>query len=66
MRTDLNDAFCDDAPRIDVVLDTDKISADVVVMLAGRTLSTDPSQTADRAQLSAQNRLVFEQYAEAI
>ena len=66
LRTDLNDAFCDDAPRIDVVLDADKISADVVVMLAGRTLSTDPSQTADRAQLGAQNRLVFEQYAESI
>jgi len=66
LRTDLNDAFCDDAPTIDVVLDADKIAADVVVMLAGRTLSTDPAQTADRAQLGAQNRLVFEQYAEAI
>lgn len=66
LRTDLNDAFCDDAPRIDVALDADDIRADVVVMLAGRTLSTDPSQTADRAQLGAQNRLVFEQYAEAI
>ena len=44
----------------------DKIAADVVVMLTGRTLSTDPTQTADRAQLGAQNRLVFEQYADAI
>ena len=61
LRTDLNDAFCDDAPTIEVVLDANNISADVVVMLAGRTLSTNPSQIADRALLGAQNRSVFEQ-----
>ena len=66
LRTDLNDAFSDDAPAIDVVLDADKIQADIVVMLAGRTLSTDPTQTADRAALGTQNKQVFEQYATAL
>jgi len=66
LRTDLNDAFSDDAPAIDVVLEPNHIQADIVVMLAGRTLSTDPSQTADRAALGAQNQPVFEQYATAL
>ena len=63
LKADLNDAFCDDAPEIEVILDAEMIQADVVVMLAGRTISTDPSQSADRSELGIYNKALFEQYA---
>ena len=66
LKADLNDAFCDDAPEIEVILDAEMIQADVVVMLAGRTISTDPSQSADRSELGIYNKALFEQYATSL
>ena len=66
LRADLTDAFCDNAPSIEVVIDPECINADVVVMLAGRTLSTNPTEKADRAQLGKDNAELFEQYAIAL
>ena len=66
LKADLNDAFCDDAPEIEVVLDADMIQADVVVMLAGKTISTDPSQSADRSELGVYNKALFAQYATSL
>lgn len=62
-RADLEDAFGDFAPPIEVVLDSGGIAADIVVMLAGRTLSTDPNASADRAGLGRANAEIFADYA---
>jgi len=66
LKADLNDAFCDDAPEIEVILDAEMIQADVVVMLAGKTISTDPSQSSDRSELGIHNKALFEQYATSL
>lgn len=66
LRADLEDAFIDFAPDIEVVLDPEGVRADIVVMLAGRTLSTDPSAVPDRAALGRANAEVFSLYADAL
>lgn len=66
LRADLEDAFIDFAPDIEVVLDAEGVRADIVVMLAGRTLSTDPTATPDRAALGRANAEVFSLYAKAL
>ncbi len=66
LRADLEDAFSDFAPPVEVVLDATAIQADIVVMLAGRTLSTDPTATADRAALGRANAEIFGEYARAL
>ena len=66
LRADLSDAFCDNAPSIDVVLDPEEIRADLVVMLAGRTLSTNPGENADRARLGRDNLGLFQRYADVL
>lgn len=66
LRIDLEDAFVDDAPAIEVVLDPERIDADVVVMLAGATVSTDPLAPVDRAALGRINRAIFVECADAL
>jgi malate dehydrogenase len=66
LRADLCDAFVDHAPRIEVALEPDAVDADVVVMLAGLTISTDPGKPADRAALGQANLAIFRTYAEAL
>ena len=66
LRADLSDAFVDHAPRIEVVLDPDAIDADVVVMLAGLTISTDPGKPVDRIELGTGNLEIFRTYAAAL
>jgi malate dehydrogenase len=66
LRADLEDAFVDRAPAIEVALDPAEVSADLWVMLAGRTISSDPSASIDRAALGKANLAIFEQYAAAI
>ena len=66
LRADLEDAFSDFAPPIEVVLDADEVDADIVVMLAGATLSTDPNAVPDRAALGRGNAAVFRTYADAL
>lgn len=65
-RADLRDAFVDDAPAIELITDPDQIDADVVVMLAGATVSTDPDETFDRAALARENYRLFSVYAESL
>ena len=52
IRADLRDAFADGAPRIELIEDAAAITADIVVMLAGTTLSTDPRSNPDRVALA--------------
>ena len=66
LRADLRDAFADDAPTIDLAVDADQVDADVVVMLAGATVARDLSVAPDRAALAAANRVMFEEFADAL
>lgn len=66
MRADLTDAFVEDAPTIELVNDPDAVEADIVVMLAGATVSTDPDAPFDRAKLGRDNYRLFSTYADAL
>jgi malate dehydrogenase len=60
LRADLHDAFADRAPRIEVGTDVAQTDADIVVMMAGATIT---SLNADRSKLAATNRAIFEESA---
>lgn len=60
LRADLLDAFSDRAPRIDVGTDVAKCDADVVVMMAGASVTQDVT---DRSQLAATNYRIFTEAA---
>jgi malate dehydrogenase len=66
LRADLEDAFIDNAPTIEVVSEPSAIDADLVVMLAGATISTDPGASVDRAALGHTNYQMFVEYADAL
>ncbi len=66
LRADLQDAFVDDAPAIELVFDATEIDADLVVMLAGMTIPTDPNASADRARLGRTNHEIFTTFADAL
>lgn len=61
--SDLNDAFAERAPLLDVALHPEAIVADVIVMAAGATVG---GKLTSRAELSAINLPIFERYAQAI
>lgn len=63
LRSDLHDAFADRAPSISIGTDVSATDADVVVMMAGATVTRD---TTDRAALAATNRRIFSEAAEAV
>lgn len=60
LRADLRDAFGDTAPDIEIGTDVGASSAQLVVMMAGATVTRD---TKDRAALAATNRRIFEEAA---
>ena len=66
LRADLHDAFADRSPSIRLADAPEQVDADVVVMLAGATVPTDPRAVPDRAALAATNAQVFRSYAEAL
>lgn len=69
LRADLRDAFADWSPEIDIALEPDDVDADIVVMLAGATIPTDPNDTSKsitRADLGRTNAEIFRTYAEAL
>ncbi|MEL6383454.1 MAG: malate dehydrogenase [Cyanobacteria bacterium J06626_18] len=61
--SDLNDAYAEKAPMLDVALTPEAIVADVIVMAAGATVA---GNITTRAELSSINLPIFEQYAKAI
>ena len=63
LRADLSDAFADQAPNIEVGTDVVDSDADVVVMMAGATVTR---QTTDRAALAKINRAIFTDVAASI
>lgn len=66
LRADLADAFDNWAPTMEVVLDPQGVDAELVVMMAGVTVSSDPGAPTDRAALGAMNAEIFHTYAEAL
>ena len=66
LRADLRDAFADDAPTIELIDRPGDVVADIVVMLAGATLPSDPNAAIDRAGLAVGNFTVFREYATAL
>jgi malate dehydrogenase len=65
LRADAIAAFDEVAPPMQVVLAAEEIKADLVVMMAGATISTDPNDLAnmDRSALTAINDEIFTTYA---
>lgn len=66
LRADLSDAFDNWAPKMEVVVDPDDVEAELVVMMAGVTVSSDPGAPNDRAALGAMNAEIFQTYADAL
>lgn len=65
--SDLEDAFEDEAPTLELVVDPAGVDAEVVVMLAGASTSiTALDAPVDRAALGNANYPVFCEYAEAL
>ena len=63
LRADLHDAFADQAPKIKIGTDVAATGADVVVMMAGATVTRE---TSDRAALAETNRRIFGEAAESV
>lgn len=63
LRADLRDAFADQAPRIEIGNDVSQTAAELVVMMAGATVTRD---TKDRAALAETNRRIFAEVADAV
>ena len=63
LRADLYDAFADAAPTIHVGTDVGETGADVVVMMAGATVTRE---TTDRVALAATNHRIFDDVASAV
>ena len=63
LRSDLEDAFGDWSPAVEIGVDPEAVDADLVVMLAGRTVSLDPGEPVDRAALAQHNAELFSEYA---
>ena len=69
LRADLQDAYAENIPEIDVTDDADEIVGDIVVMAAGVTFPTDPSAAGhlqSRDDLGRHNAALFEHYAAAV
>ncbi len=63
LRADLRDAFADQAPEIEIGNDVSQTDVDLVVMMAGATVTRE---TKDRAALAETNRRIFAESAEAV
>jgi malate dehydrogenase len=66
LRTDLRDAFADTAPTIELIDQPEQLDADILVMLAGSTVPTDPTQNVDRIALARTNLRIFTAFADEL
>ena len=66
LRADLQDAFADWAPRIELAFSPAEVDAEIVVMMAGATVSLNPGAPLDRLALGRMNAEMFAEYAEAL
>ncbi|MDR3542621.1 MAG: hypothetical protein P4L69_16905 [Desulfosporosinus sp.] len=67
-RADLQDAYAEIIPELNVTSDPEKIIGDVVVITGGQTFSTAPSEigSASRDVLAKANVSVFERFAKSL
>ena len=67
-RADLQDAYAEIIPELNVTDDPEKIIGDVVVITGGQTFSTDPTEigAATRDVLARANVAVFERFARSL
>ena len=66
LRADLRDAFADTAPMIELIDQPEQLDADILVMLAGSTVPTDPTQNVDRIALARTNLRICTAFAEEL
>ena len=68
LRADLQDAYAEIIPELNVTDDPDRIIGDVVVITGGQTFSTAPTEigSASRDVLARANVAVFERFAQAL
>lgn len=69
LRADLQDAYADTIPEVDVTDDLDQIVGDVIVMAAGATFPTDAGRAGklqNRDALAHENVRLFERVAQAV
>jgi malate dehydrogenase len=69
LRADLQDAYAENIPEIDVTDDADEIVGDIVVMAAGATFPTDSAHAGgmqSRDDLGRANSALFEHFAAAV
>lgn len=69
LRADLQDAYAENIPEIDVTDDADEIVGDIVVMTAGMTFPTDAGRSGNlhsRDDLGRANAALFEHFAAAV
>jgi malate dehydrogenase len=66
LRADLLDAYAETSPEIDIALNAEEITADIVIFAAGATVPTEPGKALDRSALARINKPIFETYAKAI
>jgi malate dehydrogenase len=63
LMNDLTDAYAEVAPTLEVVVEPERVTADVVVMTAGATVG---GSIVSRADLAQTNLPIFERYARAL
>ena len=69
LRADLQDAYAENIPEIDVTDDANEIVGDIVVMAAGATFPTDAGKSGSlrsRDDLARANTALFEHFAKAV
>ena len=66
LKNDLEDAFCECVPNIDVLSNPEKLNGDIVIILAGRTFGSNASENSDRSLLAEVNKNIFKEYAIAL
>ncbi len=67
LSTDLKDAYDEICPNVEVILNAEDISADLIIMAAGTTAPvTQSTQNLSRDSLARQNIPIFEYYASAL
>ena len=67
LSTDLKDAYDEVCPNVEVILNAEEISGDLIIMAAGETAHANQStQNISRDILAKQNIPIFEHYASAL
>ena len=56
LRADLLDAYAETSPEIDITLNPEEITADIIIFAAGATVPTEPGKALDRSALGKINK----------